>query len=220
MAANLALRAAALTDVGKRRAKRRRVLARPEIGLWAVADGMGGHGGGDVASQAVVAALADVPPPRSASDLLDAFRGAHRRRQRGLARARASRRARVIGSTLAALLIYGAHFACVWCGDSRVYRLRGGGSTNFRTTIPKCRTSSIAACSTKRRPNPGRAAISSRGRSARPISAELEIVDGPADRGDRFLICSDGLTAHVEDEEIAAHLARRRPAGDLPGLSR
>jgi len=127
MTSTFVFRTASVTDVGRvRELNEDSVLARPEIGLWAVADGMGGYGGGDVASQAVVAALKTLAPNSSATHLLADFEQEISRANselRALARARG---AAVMGTTLVALLVHGPYFACVWCGDSRVYLSRGG----------------------------------------------------------------------------------------------
>jgi len=219
MAANLTFRSASASDVGKRRALNEdAALARPEIGLWAVADGMGGHGGGDVASRALVEALEEVPAPASASELLDAFEarvGAVNGALRDLAR-REGRA--VIGATLAALLIYGGHFACVWCGDSRVYLLRAGAlrqlSHDHSEVQDLVDRGILDKAEAKSWP---RGNVVTRAIGAAD-QAELEIVDGPAESGDRFLICSDGLTAHVEDGEIATHLAGADPQAICDGL--
>jgi serine/threonine protein phosphatase PrpC len=212
MAASLTFRSAATSDVGKKRTLNEdAVLARPEIGLWAVADGMGGHGGGDIASRALVDALGRLPPPPSASALLDEFE-ARVGAVNGALRELARREGRpVIGATLAALLIYGAHFACVWCGDSRVYRLRDGvleqlshDHSEVQDLVDRGVLDKAEAKSWPR----GNIVTRAIGASDQ---AELEIVDGPVASSDRFLICSDGLTAHVEDDEIAAHLAGADP---------
>ncbi len=96
MAASLAFRSAAASHVGLvRKLNEDSVLARPEIGLWAVADGMGGHGGGDVASSAVVAALGELPTPISAAAFLRDFEAriaGVNRQLRALARATVRRR--------------------------------------------------------------------------------------------------------------------------------
>jgi len=127
MNASLVIQSDALTDVGRKRSLNEdAVLNRPEIGVWAVADGMGGHGGGDVASRAIVDGLSRIAPAVSASQLLDDFEARIAAAHEDL-RALARHEGRpVIGSTLAALIIYEANYACVWCGDSRVYRLRSG----------------------------------------------------------------------------------------------
>ena len=116
-----------MTDVGLAREHNEdNILVRPDIGLWAVADGMGGYGGGDVASGAVVAALKTVSPTRLRRALARRIRGEDRRRQLRPARMARARDGAILGTTLVALMIHGTHFACVWCGDSRVYLRRDG----------------------------------------------------------------------------------------------
>ena len=197
MTALFSFRTAGDSHVGKVRTLNEDAwLARPEIGLWAVADGMGGHGGGDVASRAVATSLQQMPAPVSAAAFLADFEARIGLVNADLiAQARASGRT-LIGATLAAVLIFDSHFACVWCGDSRVYRLRAGelaqvsrDHSEVQDLIDRGVTRALGAAE----------------------QAELEIIDGPVVAGDRFLLCSDGLTGHVEDEEIAALLARDDP---------
>jgi serine/threonine protein phosphatase PrpC len=187
------------------------VLARPEIGLWAVADGMGGHGGGDVASRAVVEALRSLPPQSSASDLLDAFERCIVRVNAQLRALARSRGASVMGTTLAALMVHGAHFACVWCGDSRVYLRRGGELSQLSRDHSEVQELIERGVLDKDEARiwPRRNVVT----RALGVGdqAELEIVDGPGYAGDRFLVCSDGLTTHVADHEIATLLAADDP---------
>jgi len=212
MTSAFVFRTAWVTDVGRvRELNEDSVLARPEIGLWAVADGMGGYGGGDVASQAVVAALKTLAPDTSAAHLLAEFEQEILRANselRALARARG---AAVMGTTLVALLVHGPYFACVWCGDSRVYLRRGGVLTQVsrdhsevQELIDRGLIDKVEASNWPRRNVVTRALGVS-------DQADLEIVDGPAYVGDRFLLCSDGLVVHVADEEIAALLVARDP---------
>ena len=205
-------RTASVSHIGKvRKLNEDSVLARPEIGLWVVADGMGGHGGGDVASRSVVCALATLAPQPSGAALLGEFEArivSVNAELRALAR---SRGASVVGTTLVAVLVHGSHFACVWCGDSRVYLLRGGAlaqvsrdHSEVQDLIDRGVLDRQEAKAWPRRNVVTRALGAA-------DQAELEIVDGPAFAGDRFLLCSDGLTAHVEDAEIAALLAADDP---------
>ena len=121
MTGAFAFRTGCVSDVGlARELNEDNVLAHPDVGLWVVADGMGGHGGGDVASGAVVSALRTLAPSATAAELLAEFETRIvwvNTDLRAIARARG---AAILGTTLVALLIHGTHFACVWCGDSRV----------------------------------------------------------------------------------------------------
>ena len=110
MAANSRFAAAAVSDVGQvRELNEDSVLARPEIGLWAVADGMGGYGGGDIASRAVVEALRRLAPDDSAARLLAISNSGSAASTRDSARARAGAdRSAVIGTTLVGVLIFDA----------------------------------------------------------------------------------------------------------------
>jgi serine/threonine protein phosphatase PrpC len=205
-------RMAWVTDVGlARELNEDSVLARPEIGLWAVADGMGGYGGGDVASRAVIEALEALPPSRSAADMLAEFEQEILRANSELRALARTRGVAVMGTTLVALMVHGLHFACVWCGDSRVYLRRGGVLTQVSRDHSEVQELIDRGLLNKEEASgwPRRNVVT----RALGVSdkAELEIVDGPAYLGDRFLLCSDGLVTHVADEEIATLLVARDP---------
>lgn len=208
---DLAFRTACVTNIGLAREHNEDdVLVRPDIGLWAVADGMGGYGGGDIASGAVVTALKTLSPSSSAAHLLAEFEQRIIRVNADL-RALAPTRGAILGTTLAALMVHGTHFACVWCGDSRVYMLRGGrlsqlsrDHSEVQELIDRGLLRQEEAMAWPRRN------VVTRALGAKD-DAELEIVDGPAYAGDRFLLCSDGLTAHVADDEIGALLKAVHP---------
>jgi protein phosphatase len=192
----------AATHVGKvRRRNEDSFLARPEAGLWAVADGMGGHDAGDVASAAVVDALRSIERPASASELLARCEErvvSANASLREIARARGA----VIGTTVAVLLIYNRDYACVWSGDSRIYRVRDGEIGQL--TCDHSEVEELVAEGTLSRDE----AESWVGRNAitRAIGVvddpELDIETGLIEPGDIFVICSDGLTGHVRDREI------------------
>ena len=192
----------AATHVGKRRRHNEdSFLARPEAGLWAVADGMGGHDAGDLASAAVVDALRSIERPRSASELLALCEqrvASANANLRQIGRERGS----IIGTTVAMLLIYERDYACVWSGDSRIYRVRGGEIGQL--TCDHSAVEELVADGTLSRDEastwPGRNVIT------RAIGIEdhpeLDIETGLIEPGDIFVICSDGLTGHVRDGEI------------------
>src|SRR4029077_9964061 len=121
-------RSAARTHVGAvRKRNEDAVLDRPEIGLWAVADGGGGHQRGDYASGCIVTALSEVVPPASGESLIDDVRIRLSRVNREL-REKAAEigPGALICSTVLVVLIADARSCCLWAGDSRFYLLRSG----------------------------------------------------------------------------------------------
>jgi serine/threonine protein phosphatase PrpC len=198
-----------LTDVGLvRRRNEDAFLDRPDLGIWAVADGMGGHQAGDEASAAVVAALGALK--RATPDLEDFVDDVKTRLllvDRSLRkRAQAMGPGAVVASTVVTLLTYGNDFACIWAGDSRLYALRDGALQRFSTDHSRVQELITSGLLT-----PDEAAL----------HPEVNIVTqaigagrltfgtraGMIRPGDKFLLCSDGLTAHVADDEIASELA-------------
>ena len=106
---------AGISHVGQvRRVNEDAWLARPEAGLFAVADGMGGHQKGDVASRMVVDALAALPPAPDARAMRESVEAALAAVNRALQPADGKV---VSGSTVAVLLLCGRHFAALWAGE-------------------------------------------------------------------------------------------------------
>ncbi len=212
MTEHFAFRVGCVTDVGRvREHNEDSVLARPAAGLWAVSDGMGGYGNGDIASQAVVEALNTLAPNESAPAFLTEFEqkiiGVNAE-LRSLAR---SHNKRIVGTTLVALIVHGVHYACVWCGDSRAYLYRDAKLSQLTRDHSEVQELVDRGVITKEQARtwPGRNVIT-RALGASD-QAELEIVDGQVHAGDRFLLCSDGLIAHVSDDEIVKGLAAANP---------
>jgi serine/threonine protein phosphatase PrpC len=201
----------ARTDVGMIRASNEdRFLIRNDIGLWVVADGMGGHQGGEIASGLVVEALADLPAFTSGYGLLKAIKETLATVNAELIRKAASlKTGGVIGSTVAALLISEEHFACLWAGDSRIYRLRDGALDRLTHDH-----SLIQEMIDRGHLTPAEAAIDKRSNIiTRAIGAhqdlEVDVAHGSVEAGDRFLLCSDGLTGAVPDSELVALMSFR-----------
>jgi protein phosphatase len=204
------VRAGAATHVGlKRERNEDSLILRPEAGLWAVADGMGGHGGGDVASRMAVDALAGVPVAPTGEERLaavEAAAAAASDRMRAYAQAQGRE---IVGSTVVALLIFGAHFACLWCGDSRAYLWRAGALRQLTRDH-----SEAQALVDRGVLDPDEAKHWPRRNVLTRALGATDTLDLVSDRwaaNDRFLLCSDGLTAHCDDADIAAALAGDDP---------
>ncbi len=199
---------AAATDVGSVRTLNEDAwLDRPDLGLWAVADGMGGHEAGDYASRAIVHALHDLDPPANAPEFLSAVGDCLATVNAGLRSAAAERGVALIGSTVVALLIFDGHFACLWAGDSRLYRLRDGGLdqiTKDHSQVQELVDSGVIdADAAERHPA---ANVITRAVGAGDV-LDLDLRQGRIEPGDLFLLCSDGLFKALPEREIAAILA-------------
>jgi protein phosphatase len=112
-----------------------------------------------------------------------------------------SRRGAIIGTTAAILLVREQHYACVWAGDSRVYLIKGGSIRQVsRDHTEVEQLVADGKLSRKDAENwPNNVITRAIGVAEDP---ELEVVTGPVDSGDIFVLCSDGLTKHVQDDEI------------------
>jgi protein phosphatase len=171
---------------------------------------MGGHSAGDLASRIVVEELARIPPAASAAELLANCEARLVDANSHLTKLADAHDGEIIGTTVAVLLIYQEFFACVWAGDSRIYRIRGSGiqqlsvdHTEAQALVAEGKLSAEEARAWPRRNVITRAI----GTYDEP---ELEITNGMLEPGDIFVICSDGLTNHVDDREILA-LANGNP---------
>lgn len=194
---------AARSHTGHRRARNEdSVLARPQ--LFAVADGMGGHAAGDVASQWAVEALdlAAGANPLTRLAVLEAVRGADAR-----LRAFAHGRNEAIGTTLCALVVTDSsgarrRFGLLNVGDSRAYRLRAGSlqqlTTDHSVVQELLDGGAITAADVATHPERHVITRSLGGDDHLDIDWwRFEPV-----RGDRYLLATDGLTKEVTDEEI------------------
>jgi len=186
----------------------------PGLGLWAVADGMGGHAQGDYASASIVAAL-DAPgadwPPGELGQFIEAAAGRLNAVDAEL-RARASRLGpgAAIASTVVVLLAQAGEFAVLWAGDSRAYHWRNGEFR--RLTVDHSHVQELVEAGLLRAEeaafNPQSHVVT------RAIGAgrlEFGLMRQALVAGDRFLLCSDGLTNMVGDCDIAREIAAAPP---------
>ena len=184
-------------------------LDRADLGLWAVADGMGGHDAGDHASQLTIAGLDQIPLPTSAPAFLSSVKSALHSANAELRHEAAARGpGRIIASTVVTLLAYGQHYACVWAGDSRLYRLRDEAlqqiSRDHSHVQEMVDNQLLSAQEARNHPYSN---VVTRAVGATD-ELELETCHDRLRSGDLFLLCSDGLTKEVEEAEIRAILMR------------
>ncbi|MDH5538321.1 MAG: protein phosphatase 2C domain-containing protein [Rhizobacter sp.] len=189
-------------------------LDQPTHGVWAVADGMGGHALGEFASRLAVRCLTDLPEAASLADRLQAAEQRLQDANRRLRAEAARRDLPVIGTTIATLLAVGPHCACVWAGDSRIYLLRDGRLrqlTRDHNHLEALRA--LHAEATLALHAPDSEPTLERPPSnliTRALGAEdtldLDSLTVDVQDGDVFLLCSDGLSNEVADLDIAQAL--------------
>jgi protein phosphatase/serine/threonine-protein phosphatase Stp1 len=184
------------------------LLDRPDCGLWVVADGAGGHGAGDVASTAIIAALGTIQPGLSAAELLAQVRlkltQVHADLQEEAARRGPGR---ILASTVVVMLARGDHFAMLWAGDSRGYLLRGGALQ--RVTRDHSLVQELVDQGTLREEEAEshpQANVITRAVGAQG-ELELDKISGRILEGDRYLLCTDGLFKTIPEREIATMLS-------------
>ncbi|HEX5419136.1 MAG TPA: type VI secretion system-associated protein TagF [Gammaproteobacteria bacterium] len=202
----LGTRSAAMTDVGKRRERNEDAYAcRDDLGVWLVADGLGGHQAGEIASRMVASTLrglgANGGLRQHIEQLVRALGVVN-----GCLQVLAERDPAVTlaGSTVVALLVEGSAAAVIWAGDSRLYRLRDGALQQLTRDHSELVEGSGNHVITR--------AVGG------PDALEVEIERAEVREGDRFLLCTDGLYGEVSEAEMAAALSRPDPGqacGDL-----
>ena len=194
---------AARTDTGLVRSNNEdAVLDRPARRLWAVADGMGGHAYGEIASRMTVDALDALPANEPLQEAVAAARARLLEVNGMLVAEAAARNVPVIGTTLVLLLASGRNGVCVWAGDSRIYLCRGGSlhqltrdHNQFEELQAKNHLSAADASA-----YPGAAMITRALGAATTV--ELDEVQVQVSDGDIFLLCSDGLSNAVSPEDM------------------
>jgi len=214
------------TDAGLRRSSNEDShSSRPDIGLFIVADGMGGHVAGEVASRVAVESIAafiqetsDVDKNRTwpfpfepnlsleANRLKAAFRLANRRIAAAIAD---SQDLRGMATTASAILRGPTHSCVVHIGDSRVYRMRDSSLTQLTHdhswVEEQVRAGTLTPAAARQ--HPWRNVVT------RALSGgddpDFDVVEIEPRPGDRYLLCSDGLFGVVPDDQIEALVSDR-----------
>lgn len=196
------------THVGlRRKVNEDSVLVRDDCGLWAVADGMGGHEAGDVASSKVTEALSLLVGSPDLDALVDDAIVALKRVNHDLITLAGGKDGqRSIGTTVVGLAIADGEFRCFWAGDSRAYRIRDDQIVQL--TRDHSMVQDLVDAGMLRpdeavdHPNSN---IITRAVGVAP-DLRIDTVAGDVKPGDQFLLASDGLTRMVDDQELVANL--------------
>lgn len=178
------------------------IYASAKRGIWLVADGMGGHRDGNIASAMIADAAASLP---EGNNIIPVFFESMMNVNRNLLARSNGASEEIVGSTLNALIVVGSHYTCLWAGDSRCYLIRGGKLTQISQDHTEVQELVNRGVITKEeaRTWPRRNVIT------RALGAhqdlDIDVAEGEIRVGDCFVVCSDGLTGHVTDAEILAN---------------
>lgn len=178
--------------------------ADPELGLWLVADGVGGHASGDVASQLTRETIKNVY--RQSGDLVSAIKSAHRVVLDAIAQKAGGSN---MGSTVVAATLSGRDYQIAWVGDSRAYvwdgalRLLSKDHSFVEALVSKGVISREEAFK-----HPKRNVITQSIGVSPDSNLQVETISGALARGEKILLCSDGLNDELSDSAIAKVLGQ------------
>ena len=207
----MAISAVVLSDIGRVRSRNEdSFLVDADANLYAVADGMGGHAAGDVASQTAIAAFhAAFLETRS---MLVAMKSANRA---VLERSAAESHLLGMGTTLTGVHIFGTSAFIAHVGDSRLYLLRGAQldqlTRDHTVAQDRVEQGSLTRRDAMRHPM---SSMLTRALGLRP-EVEIDVFQHDILAGDQLLICSDGLTGMVEDEDLCAMLLQEKKPDEI-----
>ena len=186
-------------------------LDAPDRKLWVVADGMGGHSAGDLASSMIVERMGKVDPDADMATFVDKVDSTLSAVNEDLRKHAQERNVSLIGATVVALL-GGKDFTAIgWAGDSRVYRFQGGKlqrmSRDHSTAQELMDTGQFSAAQLtgKQQGNTITRAV-----GGEP-NLYLDWVVAGYEAGTQFLLCSDGLTKEVPEPKIEEEFLKNMP---------
>lgn len=206
----------ALTDEGKRRSHNEdSILSLPDVGIFVVADGMGGHAAGDVASKMVCDAVAKMDTAGTLPMLVDRFDDT-------LIETNVSIRkhsdehfeGKTMGCTLIAMLAHGNVGVCLWAGDSRLYRVRDGEMCQIsRDHDPLEELVESGQITPEQADEHPDSSVITRAVGGQPDLC-LDIIAFDIEPDDVFMLCSDGLYREVLRDEIHQILGNEQPSDE------
>jgi len=190
------------TDTGHQRSNNQdNYSICPELGLWLVADGMGGHQSGELASAIIVYSI--VRSVREGMSLEEALRTAHHQLV-----AMQDGETEGMGATVVAIQLKGSHYTIAWVGDSRAYLWHGAlrQVTRDHSFIQEMLDAG-AINEAEAVLHPGRSIVTQAIGAAGIDDVAVGVKQGQLDRHEQVLLCSDGLTSEVDGEQISRILA-------------
>ena len=201
------------TDVGaKRKINEDNMLSRSDIGLWVVADGMGGHAAGDVASQEVVNAMMQLKESADLADFVDAVEDKllavnYQLRKHG----QESLGGRTLGTTVVSLFLLDTMGACIWAGDSRAYLYRDGELSRISHDHSAVQEMIDAGVITHEQAafHPHRNVITRAVGGPENLYPEVRVFT--VKPNDWYILCSDGFYNELSEELIAENLIHATP---------
>lgn len=215
--------AAGATDVGLRRSNNEDAfLVRPELGVMAVADGMGGAAAGEVASAIFVETVAELlgshaaaSPDEAASLVQEVFRTAN---EKMISHVMEQPEHHGMGCTAELLLFCGDRYVIGHVGDSRTYLFRDGELrqvTKDHSLVQQQVDLGLISKAEARTHAMKNVVLRALGAD---LELSLDLVKGRVFPDDLFLLCSDGLSDMVDDELLRQLLASRQPLPQLVAL--
>jgi len=207
----MAFKSSAVTHVGMVRKLNEDAFAeRTDIGVWAVADGMGGHEAGEVASEMVTNYIKNLSLNSGFEEMLESVQQSIEAANSELvAQSAAYDTQRVPGSTVVALLINGEQGAVMWCGDSRIYRRRDRQIeqlTRDHSHVQDLVDQNIIRAEDAES-HPMANVITRAVGIQDPLELESRLIT--VRPTDQFLLCSDGLSRLVSNQEIETMMANK-----------
>lgn len=195
------------------------ILTLPDIGLWVVADGMGGHEAGSVASNMIVDSLGEIRKPQRLSEYVNEL---EKRitdvNQRLLEYSEIMLDGRLVGSTFVGFIIYGQIGVCMWMGDSRLYVYRGNELKQLSRDHSQVSELLQAGAITEKEAesHPDSNVITRAVGTSQDIYIDVDVF--AVHLGDVFLLCSDGLYNAIDNETMENVLSSKEPDEIVTGL--
>ena len=191
-------------------------LSRADEGLWVVADGMGGHEAGEVASEMITASMGEMDLDRPLADVVDELEDALLKVHKNIQNySRSHCDGRTMGSTVVVLYLRGNAGVCLWAGDSRLYRLRNRCLSQLSEDHSQVNEMLVRGMITPEEAinHPASNVITRAVGASDTLYLDINLIN--LQDGDRLLLCSDGLYGALSEDRISAMLAE----DDVPRIA-